>query len=68
MATCVVDPCSCGRSDANRARRKQIRYSRFEICSLYERCNGRDQLAAAVAGILKDLEPTKGIQLLPQFD
>lgn len=39
-----------------------------EICSIYERQNGRDRLASAVSEILTPIEPTKGIQLLPQFD
>lgn len=39
-----------------------------EICSIFERQNGRDRLAAAVSEILAPIEPTKGIQLLPQFD
>jgi hypothetical protein len=43
-------------------------FSLSEICSIYERQNGRDRLAAAVAEILTPIEPTKGIQLLPQFD
>ena len=43
-------------------------YTLSELCSIYERRQGRQQLAEAVTQILRPLEPTKGIQLLPKFD
>lgn len=43
-------------------------YSLSELCSIYERRQGRKALAEAVEQILKPLQPTKGIQLLPKFD
>lgn len=43
-------------------------YTLSELCSVYERRQGRKELATAVANILNPLEPTKGIQLLPKFD
>ncbi|MEE6163402.1 MULTISPECIES: SIR2 family protein [unclassified Mycolicibacterium] len=43
-------------------------YTLSELCSIYERRQGRKELAEAVARILSPLEPTKGIQLLPKFD
>ena len=43
-------------------------YTLSELCSVYERRQGRTELATAVANILSPLEPTKGIQRLPHFD
>jgi hypothetical protein len=43
-------------------------YTLSELCSVYERRQGRTELATAVANILSPLEPTKGKQLLPNFD
>lgn len=43
-------------------------YSLNEVCSIYERRLGREALASGVAEMLRAVEPTGGIQLLPRFD
>ncbi|WP_152605519.1 SIR2 family NAD-dependent protein deacylase [Cellulomonas carbonis] len=43
-------------------------YSLSEVCSIYERQLGREALASQVAALLRAVEPTGGIQLLPRFD
>lgn len=43
-------------------------YSLSEVCSIFERRLGRHALASRIAEILRAVEPTGGIQLLPRFD
>lgn len=43
-------------------------YSLSEVCSIFEQRLGRPALASEVVKILKPLDPTGGLQLLPKFD